>query len=624
MKILPKKNYLDYIQLLRGLSVLLVFLFHTDLNFFSNGFLGVDVFFVISGYVITKILKERFFYNRKYFFKEFYIRRILRIVPIYFFVVISFSIIFILIGPLTDIDYIIKKIIFIFTFTSNFYYLNFQKEYFDNIFQDPLNHTWSVAVEMQFYLFFPFLIYFLRKNFKEESIIKILLGIIITGIFITYYFSKNINLTFYSPIFRSWEFLLGSLVYYLHNKKNFDKSSVVIKLNKIYWPFIIVVIVTIFFTKPEQKFYSILLTTICASFFLLLRKKISKQKLNNTLVLYLGNISYSFYLYHLPVLFFFNIYFETKLRFIFAFIITIILSHFSYIYVENKFRNNKINISKQFIFLTTLITILLLGLIKTYSPKIKTLIIENNYLEQKYFLTKRINYTEIKINNNQIISHCASESKIYHLKFNSLRSDCLKFTNNKTLIFVEGDSHTVMLMPIILSSTQFENIYYINNSNYSYKEVNDQLKYFKKVVYVKSINNVAELDAFNKNLENFENDINFLIFTPVPNYYNDKIRPVECLIQNKNCLFNSEEDYKNRSISDFNRKIIEIKKNSVNKNILYFDPYKILCPSKICYVYNVKNKILIYRDGNHLTIEGSLLLKKQFNKFLKKNLDFFE
>lgn len=624
MKLLPKKNYLDYIQLLRGLSVLLVFLFHTDLNFFSNGFLGVDVFFVISGYVITKILKERFFYNRKYFFKEFYIRRILRIVPIYFFVVISFSIIFILIGPLTDIDYIIKKIIFIFTFTSNFYYLNFQKEYFDNIFQDPLNHTWSVAVEMQFYLFFPFLIYFLRKNFKEESIIKILLGIIITGIFITYYFSKNINLTFYSPIFRSWEFLLGSLVYYLHNKKNFDKSSVVIKLNKIYWPFIIVVIVTIFFTKPEQKFYSILLTTICASFFLLLRKKISKQKLNNTLVLYLGNISYSFYLYHLPVLFFFNIYFETKLRFIFAFIITIILSHFSYIYVENKFRNNKINISKQFIFLTTLITILLLGLIKTYSPKIKTLIIENNYLEQKYFLTKRINYTEIKINNNQIISHCASESKIYHLKFNSLRSDCLKFTNNKTLIFVEGDSHTVMLMPIILSSTQFENIYYINNSNYSYKEVNDQLKYFKKVVYVKSINNVAELDAFNKNLENFENDINFLIFTPVPNYYNDKIRPVECLIQNKNCLFNSEEDYKNRSISDFNRKIIEIKKNSVNKNILYFDPYKILCPSKICYVYNVKNKILIYRDGNHLTIEGSLLLKKQFNKFLKKNLDFFE
>jgi len=624
MKLLLKKNYLNHIQLLRGLSVFLVFLFHTDLKFFSNGFLGVDVFFVISGYVITKILKERFFYNRKYFFKEFYVRRILRIVPIYFFVVISFSIIFILIGPLTDIDYIIKKIIFIFTFTSNFYYLNFQKEYFDNIFQDPLNHTWSVAVEMQFYLFFPFLIYFLRKKFKEESIIKILLVIIIAGIFITYYFSKNINLTFYSPIFRSWEFLLGSLVYYLHNKKNFNKSSVVIKLNKIYWPFIIVMFVIIFFTKPEQKFYSILLTTICASFFLLLRKKISKQKLNNTLVLYLGNISYSFYLYHLPVLFFFNIYFETKLRFIFAFIITIILSHFSYIYVENKFRNNKINISKQFIFLTTLITILLFGLIKTYSPRIKTLIIENNYLEQKYFLTKRINYTEIKINNNQIISHCASESKIYQLKFNSLRNDCLKFTNNKTLIFAEGDSHTVMLMPIILSSPQFENIYYINNSDYSYKEVNDQLKYFKKVVYVKSINNVAELDAFNKNLANFENDINFLIFTPVPNYYNDKIRPVECLIQNKNCLFNSEEDYKNRNISDFNRKIIEIKKNSVNKNILYFNPYKILCPSKICYVYNVKNKILIYRDGNHLTIEGSLLLKKQFNKFLKKNLDFFE
>ena len=67
-----KKNYLNYIQILRGISVLLIFLFHADLKNFSKGYLGVDIFFIISGYVITKILEEKFFFNHSYDFKNFY------------------------------------------------------------------------------------------------------------------------------------------------------------------------------------------------------------------------------------------------------------------------------------------------------------------------------------------------------------------------------------------------------------------------------------------------------------------------------------------------------------------------------------------------------------------------
>jgi peptidoglycan/LPS O-acetylase OafA/YrhL len=621
-----KKNYLNYIQILRGISVLLIFLFHADLKNFSKGYLGVDIFFIISGYVITKILEEKFFYNHSYDFKNFYIKRILRIVPIYFFVITIFIGTFLVIGPLTDIDFILKKIIFIFTFASNFYYLNYQKEYFDNIFQDPLNHTWSLGVEMQFYFIFPFVLYFLKKNFNEKLITRILILIIVCGIALTYYYflSKNINLVFYSPIFRSWEFLLGSLVYYIQNNKKFYKNYIIIQLSKASWMFLIIIIFTIFFSDENYKFLNLTLITISTSFFLLLRKNSLNKIFNNGPLLYLGSISYSFYLWHLPILFFFNVYFEERIKLIFAFIITVIFSHFSHIYIENKLKNLKINLNKKFLFLTTLIIILFFGSVKFYYYEIKNFLIANNYLEKKYSLTKRINYTEIKIDNNQIYPYCAPESKIYNkIVFDTLRNECLKFTNNKNLIYVEGDSHTAMFMPLILNSKNFENIYFINNTDYSYNEVNNQLKYFNKVIYVRSINNIDELNSFSEQISNFNYNINFLIFTPVPNYYNNKMIPVKCLIQNKNCFFDSEEDFRKRNLFNFNKKIKELKSNKISNNVIYFDPYKILCPFKNCDIYNTNNKILTYRDGNHITIEGSLLLNKDFEIFLIKNSQFF-
>ena len=143
------------------------FFFHCNLELFANGYLGVDIFFVISGFVITKTLEEKFFLNQNYKFKEFYIKRILRIAPVYFFIITSFILIFLLIGPLTDFDYIISKINYVITFTSNFFYIYYNKEYFENISQDPLNHTWSLAVEMQFYFFFLTQFIFLKKNLIE-------------------------------------------------------------------------------------------------------------------------------------------------------------------------------------------------------------------------------------------------------------------------------------------------------------------------------------------------------------------------------------------------------------------------------------------------------------------------
>jgi peptidoglycan/LPS O-acetylase OafA/YrhL len=617
MPIHLKESYLHQIQILRALSVLLIFFFHSNLELFSKGYLGVDIFFIISGYVITKILEDKIFYNNKYKFREFYIQRIFRIAPVYFFIINIFILTFLIIGPLTDLDYIINKIQFIYTFSSNFYYLNYQKEYFDNIFQDPLNHTWSLAVEMQFYLAFPFLYYFLKKNLSQELLVKVLILIITSSILLNYYYIKNTNLLYYSPIFRAWEFLLGSLIYLLHNKENFYKKNIIKELQQKNYIFLVIIFIIIFFFNNNSRFLDLILTTISTSLFLLFVKKNSSTDLfsSNKLLIYLGDLSYSFYLWHLPVLYFFNIYYAEKYKLIYALISTILLSHLSYTFVEKKFKNFKINI--KYLLVATLLTILFLTIVKINYYEIKNFIIKNNYLEKNYSLTKRINYTEIKINNNQIFPFCTPDTKNSQYRLNKLKNECLKYTNNKFLIYMEGDSHTVMFVPLILSSKLSDNVYFLNNTEYSYEEVNNELKHFEKVIYVRSLNSLEELNTFKMNLKNFNNNVYFIIFTPIPNYYNNKIKTVECLIQEKECLFNSKDDIEKRNLSNFYKEINQLKNS--NNNLIYFNPYKILCPNENCHIYNINSKILTYRDNNHLTIEGSLLLKKDFKIFLKNN-----
>jgi peptidoglycan/LPS O-acetylase OafA/YrhL len=617
MPIHLKESYLHQIQILRALSVLLIFFFHSNLELFSKGYLGVDIFFIISGYVITKILEDKIFYNNKYKFREFYIQRIFRIAPVYFFIINIFILTFLIIGPLTDLDYIINKIQFIYTFSSNFYYLNYQKEYFDNIFQDPLNHTWSLAVEMQFYLAFPFLYYFLKKNLSQELLVKVLILIITSSILLNYYYIKNTNLLYYSPIFRAWEFLLGSLIYLLHNKENFYKKNIIKELQQKNYIFLFIIFIIIFFFNNNSRFLDLILTTISTSLFLLFVKKNGSADLfsSNKLLIYLGDISYSFYLWHLPVLYFFNIYYAEKYKLIYALISTILLSHLSYTFVEKKFKNFKINI--KYLLVATLLTILFLTIVKINYYEIKNFIIKNNYLEKNYSLTKRINYTEIKINNNQIFPFCTRDTKNSQYRLNKLKNECLKYTNNKFLIYMEGDSHTVMFVPLILSSKLSDNVYFLNNTEYSYEEVNNELKHFEKVIYVRSLNSLEELNTFKMNLKNFNNNVYFIIFTPIPNYYNNKIKTVECLIQEKECLFNSKDDIEKRNLSNFYKEINQLKNS--NNNLIYFNPYKILCPNENCHIYNINSKILTYRDNNHLTIEGSLLLKKDFKIFLKNN-----
>ena len=150
-----KNKLLNHIQFLRAISVLMVFFYHLKLNYFENGFLGVDIFFVISVYVITARIFNEYKSNNKFNFLNFYLKRLKRIYPVLIFILSTIFILIIFFQPLDLFLNYPKIYLFSLFGISNFYYLFSEKDYFDTVFDDPFAHTWSLGIEEQFYIIFP-------------------------------------------------------------------------------------------------------------------------------------------------------------------------------------------------------------------------------------------------------------------------------------------------------------------------------------------------------------------------------------------------------------------------------------------------------------------------------------
>ena len=161
-------NYLDHIDALRAISVILVILFHINPDIFFYGYLGVDIFFVISGYVISNSIYEHQILGKKCI-ADFYIKRFKRIFPILFLVVSTFFIFYILISPLSgNTDFFFLSGIFSLLGASNLYFLNNETNYFLSESINPLLHTWSLGIEEQFYVLYPIFIIYIFSLFKNN------------------------------------------------------------------------------------------------------------------------------------------------------------------------------------------------------------------------------------------------------------------------------------------------------------------------------------------------------------------------------------------------------------------------------------------------------------------------
>ncbi|MDD7986907.1 acyltransferase family protein [Lentisphaera marina] len=338
-------KYRPEIDGLRTLAVSSVLLFHLDKNYFPGGFLGVDMFFTISGFLITSIILNKLD-DDSFVISTFFQRRIARISPLFFLVMsltlLSASIIY----EEKDFASSGANALAASLSVTNIKLL-FQGSYFE-ISEDaqPFLHYWSLSLEEQFYLIFPLLMIYIYKinsnqPHKKRKITFKYLSVCFTLslIFYLYLVDTRPNYAFYLLPSRAWELLAGSLLA-IYNFKFIPKWAVILQTLGLYLIFI-----SCFLIQPESKYFEYANFIVVLGTILLLinttKTTFINQILSNRTIVYIGKLSFSLYLWHWPVFSFvdYNFFLEsTAYRTFLKIIITLVLSLLSYHFIEIKCR----------------------------------------------------------------------------------------------------------------------------------------------------------------------------------------------------------------------------------------------------------------------------------------------
>lgn len=336
------KNFRYDINGLRAYAVILVVLFHFGIIGFAAGFIGVDIFFVISGFLMTSIVIKSLD-KGNFSLLKFYLARGIRIVPALFVVSTIVLILgWFLVLP-TDYKALAKHTLSSINFFSNIVYWR-ESGYFDtDSHNKALLHTWSLSVEWQFYLVFPIIVALLYKIKKSRNFLLtfFILGIIISLILSIIITAKNPSAGFFLLPTRAWEMLAGGLIFFIPKEKVPYKKPL-----EFIGFFLIAISCYIFSTDTLWPSYNAILPVLGA-FLILLAHQQNSIFTKGSVFQWLGNNSYSIYLWHWPIVFFLH-YFYKNDDYIFitaGIILSIILGWLSYTYIENPTRKKLSNLS---------------------------------------------------------------------------------------------------------------------------------------------------------------------------------------------------------------------------------------------------------------------------------------
>lgn len=386
-------KYRPEIDGLRAIAVISVIIYHLNENWLSGGFLGVDIFFVISGFLITGIIITEIQQN-SFSLKQFYTRRIKRIYPAFITVMALVSFIASAIFIYNDFNKLRKTIELAIAFLSNFY-LGLTQGYFDlSANENPVLHIWSLAVEEQYYLIFPLILILAYKKFREIKVLfiitLILFFILLATSFVSANFYKEVlhqpNIYYLSNL-RFPELLVGSLLAIYHNLSN--KVQLSKQISNILAILSTLLLFSCLFLMNNDIAFIPGITLILPCIFTALiihttsQNNIVKLCLSNKAIVFIGKISYSLYLYHwIFIAFAYYITGEKQINnqsIAIVIVLTIIFSVLSYYLIEQPIRKSKLNFKQSFLYIYFIPSLLLLGF-NLY--KRQTIRAEKEHIEQ--------------------------------------------------------------------------------------------------------------------------------------------------------------------------------------------------------------------------------------------------
>jgi peptidoglycan/LPS O-acetylase OafA/YrhL len=511
-----KYNYIKEIQSLRGISIILVFLFHLNQDYFSYGFLGVDIFFIISGFVITKTIYESLL-KKELCLKRFYTSRFLRLFPALFFMIITVCfVIFLTFQIHPNPNILINTGLSSLIGLSNFYLIFIENDYFNSFDENIFEHMWSLSVEFQFYIFYPLFILSLFKiaKFKENFFTYFLVFILSIYILLNIFFNFEY---FYHTGSRIGELLIGCLTFFFY------------KSGKNYFHFLIIALFFfIIYFFNQNIFYLIISVCFFTSSLVLTipNKKITKTILNNRFLLVMGDASYSIYLWHLPVIYFSNIFFSGFDYYFFSIAISLILSSFSFFIIEKNFRRStfiKEFLAKNLFSFKTMIfsslsLIIVIFFVNYYNLK-------NEIIKSQSILYENISNKLNLINFPELNDY---HDETCHENYNKIiiKSDCFQKNNSDKLLYFFGDSSMLDFYFTFKNlNTKSDKLFLSYNNSSFYKpiftaysklekteptisyfkdNINILSKNYKKVFLIMSFNHKFNYERMNRSKNYFE------------------------------------------------------------------------------------------------------------------------
>jgi peptidoglycan/LPS O-acetylase OafA/YrhL len=300
----PALGYRPEVDGLRAVAVLPVILYHCGLDWFPGGYVGVDVFFVISGYLITSIILSEMLAGR-FSLVTFYERRARRILPALFvMMLLCVPTAWVLLDP-EDFKYFAKSLVAVPTFSSNLLFW-LESGYFDTSADlKPLLHTWTLAVEEQYYLFFP-LFLMATWGMGRKRLVAILALVAVCSFVVAEIGARHHSTnTFYLLHARAWELLVGSFIafYFSWRPRNLPSHRGMNQIASLSGLALIGYAVLRFDTSTPFPGVNALPPVLGAALIILFAdaRTLVGRALSNRIMVWIGMISYSAYLWHQPL-----------------------------------------------------------------------------------------------------------------------------------------------------------------------------------------------------------------------------------------------------------------------------------------------------------------------------------